>query len=295
MARPFWSGQVQISLVSFGVKLFPAMEAKGEIRFHQINRKNGERIRHQKVSEADEAPVEKDDVVKGYEYSKGQFIKIDPKEIANLRIPSKRTLELQQFVALEELDPAYFEKPYFVTPENDAQAEAFAVVRKALTETRKVGLGKIALSGREHLMALSPPSDKELPGLMAYTMRFAAELRSAREYFGGIKTPEVDKESLDLAMELIRRKAAKFEPDKFTDQYEAALHELIGARMKHLPMPAEHKPAPRGKVVNLMDALRQSVGTPVTKKAPAREISARRTSKKIAVMPRRPERQRKSA
>jgi len=297
LARPFWSGQVQISLVSFGVKLFPAVEAKSEIRFHQINRRSGERVRHQKVSEGEQTPVEKEDIIKGYEYSKGEYIQIDPEEIANLRIPSRHTLELQQFVSLDELDPAFFEKPYFVTPENDAQAEAFAVVRKALVETRKAGLGKIALSGREHLMALSAPSDKDLPGLMAYTLRFAAELRSAREYFAGIRTPDVNEESLDLAKELIRRKTAKFEPEKFTDQYEAALRELIDAKMKHLPLPVEHKAPAHGKVVNLMDALRQSVGPSGEKKPPARATSPREKGKhKVAVMPAKAaEKRRKSA
>lgn len=294
MARPFWSGQVQISLVSFGVKLFPAIEAKSEIRFHQIHRKSGERVRHQKVSEGDESPVQKEDIVKGYEYSKGEYVQIDPEEIAKLRIPSRHTLEIQQFVELKELDPAYFEKPYFVVPESDAQAEAFAVVRKALADTHKAGLGKIALSGREHLMALSAPSDDNLPGLMAYTLRFAAELRSAREYFTGIKTPEVQEEPLDLARELIKRKTAKFEPVKFTDQYEAALRELVEAKLKHVPMPAEPKAPARGNVVNLMDALRQSVGSPA-KKPPARETTPRRAGKKVAEMPKRTERRRKTA
>lgn len=117
MARPSWSGQIQISLVQFGIRLFPAVESKSEIRFHQINRKSGERVRHQKVSAGDDAPVEKDDIVKGYEYAKGEYVQIDPEEIANLRIPSKHTLEIQQFVNLDEVSPAYFEKPYFVTPD----------------------------------------------------------------------------------------------------------------------------------------------------------------------------------
>jgi DNA end-binding protein Ku len=295
VARPFWSGQVQISLVSFGVKLFPAVEAKSEIRFHQIDRKSGERVRHQKVSEDDEEPVEKGDIVKGYEYSKGKYIQIDPEEIAHLRIPSRHTLELQQFVGLDEIDPAFFEKPYFVTPENDAQAEAFAVVRKALKDTQKVGLGKIALSGREHLMALAVPPDKDLPGLMAYTLRFAAELRTAREYFTGIKKQEVNKESLDLAKELIERKTAKFAPEKITDDYEAALHELVEAKMKHLPLPQEENQPQRGKVVNLMDALRQSVSQR-GKKPPQPETSAHKTrGKKVTEMPKRAEKRRKTA
>lgn len=302
MARPFWSGQIQISLVSFGVKLFPAVEAKSEIRFHQINRKSGERVRHQKVSAGDETPVEKEDIVKGYEYSKGEYIQIDPKEIADLRIPSKHTLEIQQFVNLDEVAPAFYEKPYFVTPESDAQAEAFAVVRKALADTNKVGLGKIALSGREHVMAISAPNDDSLPGLMAYALRYAEELRKPEEYFAGIKTPAVNEESLELAKELIRRKTAKFEPEKFKDQYEAALHELIEAKLKHLPIPTEHKPAPRGKVVDLMEALRRSV-EPASgeKKPPARATVGKNKAGKhagVTVMPshgRSTEKRRKSA
>jgi DNA end-binding protein Ku len=300
VARPFWSGQIQISLVTFGVKLFPAVEAKSEIRFHQISRKTGERVRHQKVSggsEGDEAPVEKDDIVKGYEYSKGEYIQIDPQEIANLRIPSRHTLELQQFVNLNDMEPAYFEKPYFVTPENDSQAEAFAVVRKALADTHKAGLGKIALSGREHLMAIVAPDDDSLPGLMGYALRYAAELRKPQEYFAGIKTPAVNEESLELAKELIKRKSTKFEPEKFTDQYEAALREMLEAKMKHLPIPQEHKPAAHGKVVDLMEALRASIGTPGGKKPPARETGAKHKGKNVTEMPKAKsaEKRRKSA
>ncbi|MFP5237476.1 MAG: Ku protein [Acidobacteriota bacterium] len=290
MARPFWSGQVQISLVSFGVKLFPAVEAKSEIRFHQIDRKTGGRVRHQKVSAGDEAPVEKEDIVKGYEYSKGEYIQIDPEEIAHLRIPSRHTLEVQQFVKLEEVQPSFYEKPYFVVPENDSQAEAFAVVRKALAETGKVALGKIALSGREHVMAITAPQDDSLPGLMGYTLRYAAELRNPAEYFSGIRTPDINEESLDLAKELIKRKTAAFDPRKFTDQYEAALRELVDAKLKHLPLPQEQKPAPRGKVVDLMDALRRSVGPSAEKKPPARATAPHRGKAKpgkgdVAVMP----------
>jgi DNA end-binding protein Ku len=267
--RPFWSGQIQISLVSFGVKLFPATEAKSEIHFHEIDRKTGTRVRHQKVSESAEEPVEKADIVKGYEYRKGQYAQIDPEEIKHLRIPSKHTLQMEQFVELDQLDPALFEKPYFVVPEKDSQAEAFAVVREALQQTHTAGLGKIAMGGREHLVAICAPADPKLPGLMAYTLRYAAELRSASEYFSDVKTPKIDAEQLSLAKELIQRKAGKFDPSKFTDDYEAALRELVKAKMKHLPLPLEEKPAPRAKVINLMDALRRSVKSPDEKKAPA--------------------------
>ena len=260
MARPFWTGQIQISLVSFGVSLFPATESKSEIRFHQLSRSTGERIRHQKVTgEGEEGPVEKDDIVKGYEYRKGEYVMIEPDEIKNLRIPSKRTLDVTQFVDIKEIDPEYFEKPYFVVPEDDSQAEAFGVVRKALQTTKKVALGKIAFSGREHLIAVTAPSDDKLPGMIAYTMRYAEELRKPGSYFADIKKTSIDSDQLSLAKELIKRKTAKFDPEKFTDQYEAALREMVEAKIKHMPIPQD-EPAPKsGKVINLMDALRKSV------------------------------------
>ena len=270
MARPYWSGQIQISLVSFGVKLFPATEAKSEIRFHQLSRKTGERIHHQKVS-ADEGPVEKDEIVKGYEYRKGQYITIEPEEIEHLRIPSRHTLAVEQFVNEEEIPPSFFEKPYFVAPESDAQAEAFAVVRKALQTTKKVALGKIAFGGREHLVAIAPPADDKLPGMMAYIMRYAEELRDPATYFDNIKKVSVDEDQLSLAKELIKRKSAKFNPEKFHDEYEAALKELVEAKVKNEPLPTEEPEPKRAKVINLMDALRKSVrgDTDSTKKAPA--------------------------
>lgn len=265
MARPFWSGQIQISLVSFGVKLFPAVEAKSEIHFHQIDRRTGERVRHQKVSASDEEPVESGDVVKGYEYSKGEYIHIEPSEIAELRIASRSAIEIQQFVDMEELDAALFERPYFVLPENDAQADAFAVVQKALQQTRKAGLGKIAVGGREHLIAISAPSDAKLAGLMGYFLRYAEEIRDAGEYFAEVKTGKVDEEQLALAKELIKRKTKAFDPRKFTDDYEVALRELVDAKLKHIPLPKQQA-SPHGKVINLMDALRRSVKEPPEKK-----------------------------
>lgn len=280
MARPYWSGQIQISLVSFGVKLFVATEAKSEIRFHQISRKTGERIRHQKVAasaleenpaEAAEA-VDKNDIVKGFEYRKGEYVTIEPKELEQLRVPSKHTIEVSQFVNLDELDPAYFEKPYFIVPEDDVQAEAFAVVRAALKKTKKAALGKIAFGGREHIFAMTATEDDKLGGMMGYTMRYQEELRDPADYFKDIKKVAVNEDSLELAMELIKRKAAKFDPGKFKDQYEAAVRELVEAKIKHAPIPKEEEHPPRrGQVINLMDALRKSVGGAGAEETPARK------------------------
>ena len=274
MARPYWSGSIQISLVSFAVKFFVATEYKNEIRFHQISRSTGERVRHQKVlqsaidnggaAEPEDAPttafsVEKDDIVKGYEYSKGQYVQIEPSEIANLRVPSKHSIAIEQFVNENDIDPSYFEKPYFVTPDGDGQAEAFAVVRSALRKEKKVGIGKIAFAGREHVVAIAPNDDDEHPGMMAYTLRYQQELRKPMEYFGDLKPVALDEDQLDLAEQLIKRKSGKFDPSKYKDGYEIALRELVNAKVNHQPIPQDAPEPKRAKVINLMDALRSSL------------------------------------
>ncbi len=293
MARPFWSGQIQISLVSFGVNLFPATETKSAIRFHQLSRKTGQRVKHQKVS-GEEGPVENSDIVKGYEVSKGQYVAIEPSEIENLRVPSRRTIEVTQFVDSGELDPELFEKPYFVVPENESQADAFAVVRKALETTRKVALGKIAFSGREHLVAVASTGDDKLPGMMAYTLRYAEELRNPADYFANIKKVSIQEDQLSLAKELIKRKTAKFDAEKFKDEYEAALRELVEAKVEHAPIP-QLASTPKTKVVNLMDALRKSIreGQEAPKKKAPGKVSAAELKKGMALV--KPGKTRKSA
>ena len=310
MARPYWSGKIQISLVSFGVKLFVATEAASDIHFHQIDRRTGERVRHQNVSASaierapDEAadPVHKSNIVKGYEYSHGRYVTIEPDELAHLRVPSKRTMDVAQFVDFDSIDPAFFEKPYFVVPEDDTQAEAFLTIRQALIDTNKIALSRIAFGGREHVVAIAPavphtsqqasksakPSKSSKskspkseaaahPGLMAYTLRYAAELRDPANYFAAIKPHEINADSLSLAKELIQRKAADFDPTQFTDGYEAAVKELVDAKLKNAPIPRE-EPAPRtrGKVIHLMDALRKSVSD--TKSSDTKSADTKSTS-----------------
>jgi DNA end-binding protein Ku len=317
MARPYWSGKIQISLVSFGVKLFVATEAASDIHFHLIDRRTGERVKHQNVASSaiernpDEAanPVHKSDIVKGYEYSHGRYVTIEPDELAHLRVPSKRTMDVTQFVDVASIDPAFFEKPYFVVPEDDSQSEAFLTIRQALIDTNKIALSRIAFGGREHVIAIAPApahlSEKsaksskptkstkskstksetnEHPGLMAYTLRYAAELRDPAAYFDSIKPHAIHADSLSLAKELIQRKTAAFDPTQFTDGYEAAVKELVDAKLKHAPIPRE-EPAPRthGKVIHLMDALRKSVSdtkTSDTKTSATKSTAAKSASRK---------------
>jgi DNA end-binding protein Ku len=264
MPRAYWSGNVQISLVSFGVNLFVATESKSQISFHQISRRTGERIRHQKVlesaAESKEATtaVENDEIVKGYEYSKGQYVVIEPSELENLRVPSKHVIAVSQFVGMDELHPEYVEKPYYVVPENDLQMEAFGVVREALVKTGKVAIGKIAFSGREHIMALAPAADG---GMMAYTLRYENELRDQKEYFRDIKQPVIQADSLQLAETLIERMTQKLDLSKFEDGYEVAVKALVEAKVNNRPIPIDEAPQRRpSNVVNLMDALRKSIG-----------------------------------
>jgi DNA end-binding protein Ku len=259
--RPYWSGQFKISLVSFGIQLFPATNPQSEVTFHQIDRSSGERIRHLNVIDDDE-PVENSDIVKGYEYTKGKYLIVEPDEIANLRIETKSVIDVQQFVDTSELPLALFEKPYFVVPEPKESPDAFAVVRKAMEEAGKAAIGEIAFGGREHLVAIAVPDDRSEPGLMAYVLRYGDELRDSKEYFSQIpsaKKTQVDKKQLTMATQLIEAYSHPFHLDAFKDDYETALRELIKAKQKKAPLPLEEKTVRRAKVINLMDALRQSV------------------------------------
>lgn len=277
MARPYWSGQVKISLVSFGIHLFPATNSSSEIVFHQIDRRTGQRVHHKNVVE-DGKPVDSSEILKGYEYSKGKYLVIEPDEIANLRIESRTTLELTQFVDLDEIPPALFEKPYFVTPQSEQPDEAFAVIREALGQSNKAGIGELAFGGREHLIAIAAPPDKESRQLIAYTLRYGEELRKPSAYLPDIAKVPIGKQQLAMANQLIEQYSAPLKLASFKDDYEAALRKMIDAKQKQEPVLTEEKPQ-RAKVVNLMDALRKSVDQsgklPRAEKTPASTTKAK--------------------
>ena len=286
MPRAYWTGNVQISLVSFGVSLFVATESKSQISFHQISRRTGERIRHQKVlesaAESREATtaVEAEEIVKGYEYSKGQYVIIEPGELENLRVPSKHAIPVSQFVDLADIRPEFIEKPYYVVPENDLQAEAFAVVRQALLNSGKAAIGKIVFSGRENIIALTAVPG-ESGGMVAYTLRYQNELRDQKDYFGNLKQIPINADSLQLAETLIQRMSAKLDIAKFEDSYEAAVKALVEAKVNNRPIPIDEAPRQRpSNVVNLMDALRKSIGADAAKK-PVK--SAKPPAKSVAI------------
>lgn len=280
VGRPYWSGQMKISLVSFGIQLYPAINSRAGVTFHEIDRETGERVHHRNVVNEDE-PVDKKEIVKGYEYTKGKYLVVEPDELKNLRIPTKSVFEVQQFVDFTELPPAIFEKPYFVRPNLKESVEPYAVVRRAMEENRKAALGEIAFGGREHLIAVAVPPDYPEKGLMAYLLRYADELRKAEDYFADLpdfRTLQIDKKQLAMANELIRAYSEPLHLQSYKDDYEQALRELIEAKQKNLPLPVEEEKPKPTKVINLMDALRESVNR--AKRPPATEKGAPRFAHK---------------
>lgn len=268
--RPTWSGSVQISLVSIAVKIFPATNAARQIEFHQIDRKTHQRIHHQNVD--DHGEVAHADIVKGYEYAKNKYIEIDPDELAALRIPTATTMQISQFVKASEVSPYLFERPYFVAPKDDVQARALGIMRKALSQTNTFGIGEIAFSGREHLVAIGAPADPKQHGLMLYTLRYEDELRDSKRELSGVSEPAVGAGELSLAKQLIEGNTSKFDLGAYRDDYEAAVKKLVEAKRKGKRLPEEKTEKPAPKVVNIMDALRNSLAQekkkPRTKKSP---------------------------
>jgi DNA end-binding protein Ku len=244
-----------VSLVSFAIRLYPAYNPARQIAFHQIDRKSGRRVRQQLIV-PESGPIDKADIVKGYEYEKDHYIEIDPDELSALKLPSKHTIDIVQFVRADEIDVVYYDTPYYIVPEDDLALPAFATVRDALRATRTAGLGEIVFSGREHLGAIRPCGK----GMVLETLRYADEVRRSTPYFEDIKDVAVESDQLDLARKLIEQKTRPLDMSKFSDSYEAAVKELVEAKLHDRPPPKdEEDSAPRGNVVNLMDALKKSL------------------------------------
>lgn len=257
-SRPAWSGNLRLALVSVPVKIFPATSSGARISFHQVHEPSGKRIRYEKVVPGI-GPVDTDEIVKGFEISKGQYVLLEPDEIDAVKVEARKTLNLVQFVSQGEIDPIWFDRPYYVSPDGELAEEAYGVLRDALRSSRKTGLGQFVMRGREYIAALKPCGN----GLLLETLRFADEVRTAAPYFAEVDDAEPDEELLSLAAELIERKTAPFDASRFHDHYTDALKELIEAKAKKgKPVEVdEAEPAAGGgaKVIDLVEALRRSV------------------------------------
>jgi DNA end-binding protein Ku len=254
-ARAYWTGNIRLSLVSIPVQVIPATKTSAKISFHQIHKPSGSRIRYEKVVPGIGA-VDTDDIVKGYEIEKDKYVLLEDKEIDDLKLEAKKTIDLVQFVDQHEIDPIYFERPFFVLPDEEEDNEAFVVLRDALKKTKKIGLGQIVIRGKGSIVALKPLGK----GMLLETLRYADEINKADKAFSGIKETKPEADKVELAEELIERKTKRFRPEDFKDTYNDALRELIEAKAEHRQVRQIEAPRESAQIIDLMQALRKSVG-----------------------------------
>jgi len=273
--RAYWKGFLRLSLVSIGVQIYNAVESKAEIAFRQIHKPSGRRVNYEKVVQGI-GKVENADIAKGYEVDADTYVLLEPEEIDAIKLESKRTIDLVQFVDAKEIDYRYFERPYFIVPADEMAAEGYVVIREALRRTGKVGLAQVTIGGREWLVAVAPLED----GLVMELLRYAEELRDPADYFDEVPSAKPDKEMVELAVQLIEKKSARFDPGKFQDHYASALRELVQDKLKGRKIIAPREEArPTGtNVVDLMEALKRSV----RQSAPAAKPKSARGGKKRA-------------
>lgn len=258
-ARAYWQGQIRLALVSIPVEIYPATRSGAAISFRQIHEPSGKPIKYEKVV-AGLGAVDPDDIQKGFEYERGNYVLLDEDELEAVRLESKRTLELTQFVDADEIDALYFERPYYVVPADDLAEQAYIVLREAMRRTGRVGLGQLAMRGREYIVSLKPCGR----GMILETLRYADEVTKAQGYFRAIPDTRPDADLLDLAETLIEKKTAKFDPDSFHDRYVDAVRDLVRRKLRakgRKVIEAEEPAAPAtgGNVVDLMAALKKSL------------------------------------
>src|SRR3954447_17062938 len=281
-ARPIWRGQIRLALVSIPVEIYPATKSGAQIQFHQVHEPSGKRIKYEKVVPGI-GPVDRDEIVKGYEVSKGHYVLLDPEEIESVKLESRKTLDLVEFVEDDGIDPMYFDKPYYVVPADDLAEEAYVVLRDALREAKKIGVGQLAMRGQEYVVALKPCGR----GMTLETLRYADEVNKSSGFFREIGDHKPDPDLLDMASMLIERKAGEFNPAEFHNRYVDALHELIEKKQKtkgeKIIEQPEEAPPKGSNVIDLMAALKKSLGDEKRAKSEAakpKKAAARKTTAK---------------
>jgi DNA end-binding protein Ku len=269
--RPNWKGFLKLSLVSCAVALYPATSTSQRVRFNILNRKTGNRIRNEVVDAETGEPVEQEDRVKGYQFEKGQYVVVEEDELDNVALESTHTIDIEQFVPVSEVDRIYLDESYYLVPQDEMAQEAFAVVREAMRKEDLVGLARVVIYRREHLLLLAPRGK----GLMATALRYKSEVRNEKDYFDEIESIKIPADMLKLAAQILDSKKGHFNPAKFEDRYEDALMALINAKRagKRPPVISEERPS---NVINLMDALRRSARSDRGGRAPARKTNARK-------------------
>ena len=269
--RANWKGFLRLSLVTCPVALYPATSDSEKISFNQINKKTGHRIKYVKVDADAGEEVSNDEITKGFKVDTDTYIEVSKEELENIALESTRTIEINEFVPKQDIDPRYLIRPYYLRPDGKVGHDAFAVIRETIRSMDMVAIGTVVLTSREHIIALEP-LDK---GLMGTLLRYPYEVRNEKEYFDDIQDVKVTKDMLDLAKHIVNQKAADFEPERFEDHYEEALTELINAKRNGQIISA--KPRPKAdNVVNLMDALKKSIATEAPGKKPRKAAAGQK-------------------
>jgi len=280
--RPTWQGHLKLSLVTCPVALYTAISAGGDVHFNLINPKTNNRIR-MITTDPDTGPIERGDLVKGYEVSKGEYILLTDEEIRSVKLESTRTIDIERFVPKDDIDRLYWDNPYFLAPDGKMAQEAFGVIRTAMERSGQIALGRIVIATRERILALEPRGK----GILAYTIRTDDEVRNPDEIFSGISDAKPDPGMISIAQKIIEQQQGPFDPSRFVDRYEAGLKALIADKQKgHAPVAAAEPEDTN--VVDLMSALRASLAgkggaarggaPPAARKSASAKAKARKAS-----------------
>jgi DNA end-binding protein Ku len=268
--RAYWKGYLKLSLVSCPIALYPASSGSERVSFNRINKKTGNRLKQLNVDSETGEQVEREDVGRGYEVGKGEYLQIEDEEIEKIQIESTHAIDIDSFVPKSEIDNRYLDSPYYIAPTDKVGQEAFAVIRDPIRDKGMVALGRVVLARREHVVMLEA-FDK---GLLATTLRYPYEVREAAAYFEDVPELKLPKEMKELAAHIVDSKATHFDPTTFQDHYETALVEMLRAKQAGRVIEAP-KPQQSPRVINLMDALRASIGTESKKKPAAASTKTR--------------------
>ena len=268
--RSNWKGYIKLSLVSAAVAIYPATSSSEKVRFNTLNRATGNRLKRQMVDNATGDVVESEEQVKGFAVGKDEYVIVEDDELSNIAIESSKTIDIESFVPKESIDDRYRDAPYYIAPEDKVGQEAFAVIRDAMKKKKMVGIARIVMARRERIMMLEPFGK----GLMGTTLHYPYEIRGEDSAFEDIPDMQLPAQMVGLAEEIIDRMTGKFEPDKFEDRYENAMIELIRSKQAGQPVKQAKASAKPSNVVNLMDALKRSIGEGAGGKAPAKKQKA---------------------
>ena len=276
--RASWTGYLKLSLVTIPIRLYNAIGSTSKISLNQLHKNCNQRLKQQMVCPI-HGKVEKEDIVKGYEFEKDKYVVIDEADLEGLALETTKAIEITQFIERSQLNPVYLNAPYYVGPDGPIAEEAFRVVREAMRQSGKMGIGRVVMSGKEHVIAL----DVEDKGFKLSTLYYSSEVRSGAPYFEDIRNGDVDPKLLEMARQLIEQYTVDFNPEQYKDRYQDALLEIIKQKIAGTT-PVVIQRTEVGKVVNFMDALKQSVAqlpAKVSRKPPVESVKpAARTLKK---------------